>query len=333
MDAAVQQPIYCQSKPCGLIPACKYGNHQEVPLSNSLDGQVNSFLYATNRISPYYADEADLIHDLGALKRGEVYSQDDFYHRVRTWYRAEVSRLYHQLTAKSTRVWATQNDLQDIHRDVSWETPLSQRATPTRRQPARDAKTRAAQSVIVANKSRKALRPGRVRGETKGDYELADAEWLAFLDEHTTRDQDQDPHVLSTEKRSQLFEKRVEQTVRKKLHKLLRRKARRCALAHGCEAPIFVPRTDLARSPRDEYSNVGKEQCEVVVCPSAVETAKMVISPTLGQWPIMAMQDLPEEDLGGNVVRVAGIKFVVDTCVVFTTSLASRPEAVRFEMV
>lgn len=39
--------------------------------------------------------EEGLKHDLGALKRGEIYHKDDFLVRVRAWYKAEIGRLTH----------------------------------------------------------------------------------------------------------------------------------------------------------------------------------------------------------------------------------------------
>lgn len=39
--------------------------------------------------------EEGLVHDLGALKRGEIYHKDDFLVRVRAWYKAEIGRLTH----------------------------------------------------------------------------------------------------------------------------------------------------------------------------------------------------------------------------------------------
>lgn len=35
----------------------------------------------------------DVKHDLLALKKGEVYSRDEFYNRVKAWYKAEIDRV------------------------------------------------------------------------------------------------------------------------------------------------------------------------------------------------------------------------------------------------
>lgn len=51
--------------------------------------------YVSNRLGRYHMTEEGLKHDLGALKRGEIYHKDDFLVRVRAWYKAEIGRLTH----------------------------------------------------------------------------------------------------------------------------------------------------------------------------------------------------------------------------------------------
>lgn len=46
-------------------------------------------------IGKYSFTEDALHHDLTALKKGEIYSEDEFYMRAKAWYKAEIDRLLH----------------------------------------------------------------------------------------------------------------------------------------------------------------------------------------------------------------------------------------------
>ena len=70
-----------QDHPCQLIPPCKHGNH----------GTINMLT-----IGKYFFTEDALKHDLLALRKGEVYGEDDFYVRAKAWYKAEIDRLEHK---------------------------------------------------------------------------------------------------------------------------------------------------------------------------------------------------------------------------------------------
>ena len=69
---------------CKLVPPCR-GRHDAQPSPTS----------AAKPIGKYYFTEEALIHDLAALKRGEVYDRDEFYRRAKAWYKAEIDRLLH----------------------------------------------------------------------------------------------------------------------------------------------------------------------------------------------------------------------------------------------
>lgn len=74
---------------CLLEPPCQQGRH------GFYFSPVASMNYVSNRLGRYHMTEEGLKHDLGALKRGEIYHKDDFLVRVRAWYKAEIGRLTH----------------------------------------------------------------------------------------------------------------------------------------------------------------------------------------------------------------------------------------------
>ncbi|KAM7203591.1 hypothetical protein V8F20_003886, partial [Naviculisporaceae sp. PSN 640] len=73
-------------KPCQLVPPCRVGNHGVIAPDRK--GRYE-------KIGKYYFTEQALKHDLGALKRGKVYTKQEFYRRARAWYKADIDRILH----------------------------------------------------------------------------------------------------------------------------------------------------------------------------------------------------------------------------------------------
>ncbi|KAM7190229.1 hypothetical protein V8F33_009589 [Rhypophila sp. PSN 637] len=78
-------PVPPAPKSCQLIPPCREGNHGVQP---SVDT-------AYRKIGKYYFTEKALKHDLAALKRGKVYTKQEFFRRARAWYKADIDRILH----------------------------------------------------------------------------------------------------------------------------------------------------------------------------------------------------------------------------------------------
>jgi len=75
-------------RPCQLVPSCKEGNH----IAQSGHGGTD---LGHRRIGKYFFSEDALKHDLAALRRGKVYTKQEFYRRARAWYKAEIDRILH----------------------------------------------------------------------------------------------------------------------------------------------------------------------------------------------------------------------------------------------
>ncbi|KAK4212469.1 hypothetical protein QBC37DRAFT_193573 [Rhypophila decipiens] len=78
-------PLPPAPNPCQVVPPCREGNHGIQP---SVDT-------AYRKIGKYYFTEEALRHDLAALKRGKVYTRQEFFPRARAWYKAEIDRILH----------------------------------------------------------------------------------------------------------------------------------------------------------------------------------------------------------------------------------------------
>ena len=75
--------------PCQIVPPCKQGRH------GYHFSPVASEQRSANVLGKYHLTEEGLKHDLGALRRGEVYGRMDFLRRAKAWYKAEIDRLSH----------------------------------------------------------------------------------------------------------------------------------------------------------------------------------------------------------------------------------------------
>lgn len=73
-------------KPCRLVPPCREGNHGVIAPDRKRSHE---------KIGKYHFTEEALKHDLGALKRGKVYTKREFYRRARAWYKADIDRVLH----------------------------------------------------------------------------------------------------------------------------------------------------------------------------------------------------------------------------------------------
>ncbi len=331
---------HLDAKPCRIIPACRRGNHHSHP-SDVLDKLEAAEAHFINPIGKYYRDEDELIHDLGSFKRGEVYSQADFYQRLRAWYKAEVSRLDHWLSAKRMWVWDFEKRpngytcwasrwQEEIEAEEIERSKVCQMKIPTRRQPARTAKSRAAESAALAKRPAKAVGPGRAKGETVGAYMLDEEHWFDHLNTYAKDSQSPSSAVCETETGLALFEEQVRRAVDTKLlHLLQLKKPCRCALPKYYEAPPFIPK---ALSSTVEH-RTEEDSKETLPDPMTAEIAVMELSPTLGRWPEIAMECLPVEDLDNNVVKLGGLRFAVDVCAVYTTAAARHHENVLYVMV
>ncbi|KAK3682288.1 hypothetical protein B0T22DRAFT_484362 [Podospora appendiculata] len=86
--------------PCELVPPCKRGQHVNRHFLNN-EGHITQ----PRRIGRYFFVEDALKHDLGALKRGELYTKSEFYKRARAWYKAEIDRRIHREIVEFERKW------------------------------------------------------------------------------------------------------------------------------------------------------------------------------------------------------------------------------------
>ncbi|KAK3332307.1 hypothetical protein B0T19DRAFT_398089 [Cercophora scortea] len=86
--------------PCELVPPCKRGQHVNRHYINK-EGHITQ----PRRIGRYFFVEDALKHDLGALKRGELYTKSEFYKRARAWYKAEIDRRIHREIVEFERKW------------------------------------------------------------------------------------------------------------------------------------------------------------------------------------------------------------------------------------
>lgn len=73
---------------CQLVPPCKEGNHLVQSGCGGTDTRPRT-------IGRYFVSENALKHDLAALRRGKVYTKQEFYRRARAWYKAEIDRILH----------------------------------------------------------------------------------------------------------------------------------------------------------------------------------------------------------------------------------------------
>ncbi len=333
---------------CQLIPPCRHGNHLRIPHPSAASiaesgGEIDAAGvtgHFVNPISSYYEDEASLIHDLHALKRGEFYERQDFYTRLQAWYKAEVSRLGHWLHAKRTWMWPLERKPSCLH---MWESRWRQEAAegevvvqglrkrPTRLQPTRTAKMRAS---LATRQTPRPVRPGRAKGETKGVYQLADEDWFQHL--YAISDAGQYPVTerSGTAIDLALFEERVKSAVAQKVRDLMAaRTLYVCALKTAYEAPPFTsraiaPKPVITSCPSLKSSETGGR----IGTTCSVETAPMEISPTLGKWPETRPKHLLQEDYKQNILRIGGLKFAVDICTVFTTNFDGDSDGIRFVM-
>ncbi|KAK4034844.1 hypothetical protein C8A01DRAFT_18410, partial [Parachaetomium inaequale] len=191
--------------PCRLIPPCKQGNHG---LHITPNGER-----AIKIIGKYYFTEDALEHDLAALQRGAVYGRDEFFKRAKAWYKAEIDRLLHLERVRESQTLPAADAAEPSPASeapttaIENATPIPSRVavvrsqTPTRIQPARAAKRRAAAPPSTKRPPRRtktapAPNPAPIqrRGpqpagpkrtstgdETRGDYALAAYDWAQFL--------------------------------------------------------------------------------------------------------------------------------------------------------
>ncbi|KAK3303177.1 uncharacterized protein B0T15DRAFT_576585 [Chaetomium strumarium] len=209
-----------QNKPsrssCKLVPPCRSVQHG---ISIDSAGQTK-----TKPIGKYYFTEDALKYDLAALKKGEVYSREEFYRRAKTWYKAEIDRLLHlkriekedkpevtlttqyptEQREEDSRLIPAQAKGDRISSPAAAPSPTPSPAkAPTRVQPARAAKRKAAERLFTRSSRAPSRRtkgklakphvsdppPSKetrhpepeAEPETKGNYALAAYDWAQFL--------------------------------------------------------------------------------------------------------------------------------------------------------
>lgn len=160
-DTFITPGLPPKSSRCQMVPPCIHGKHKY---------SENGKSYKLGR---YHWYEEGLVHDLNALKRGKIYTRDDFLERARSWYKAEIDRLTHlervqedatelekaeALAEAENRTVATRTE--EPPQDEPPKTPRgrSKKAVPTaptRIQPPRAAKRKALDAQPVP-KSKKA---------------------------------------------------------------------------------------------------------------------------------------------------------------------------------
>ncbi len=342
---------------CHLVPPCRRGNHHHSPRlevsastqpDSAIDGSAQETVHLLNPISRYYWDEGSLIHDLRSLRRGEVYTHDDFNIRVRAWYKAEVSRLDHWLQARRVWVWPAERrpscyqkwesrwreeeeDEEAMAREGRALLPPARR--PTRSQPARAAKMKKVATPI--KRPSRVVRPGRAKGESRGHYVLAEEHWFEHL-RAASRESGVHPATAAagTPTDLLLFEQAVRSAVQEKLKALEgARTLHQCALESDCESAAFTPRAipTHADSPMCTWTDESEDD-EEVSSQDPVEEAYMVTSPSLGRWPDRSLETPSPEKLGANIVHVAGLTFALDVCDVYTVDITKHMENVRYVM-
>ncbi|KAK4133727.1 hypothetical protein BT67DRAFT_456517 [Trichocladium antarcticum] len=331
-----------------LLPPCQQGKH-----GSYLDSDGR---HATKPIGKYYFTEDALKHDLAALKRGDIYDKHEFYTRAKAWYKAEIDRLVHLARVKEENS-PDDNKQPEPNPPVTAPTRTSitnprspthprttpkpkPETTPTRIQPTRAAKRKAAPEQSPAHRStdpptkkrqRRNPPPAPIRitptannpahpdpdpdpvppHDPHAGRSLADAETLTRGD-----------YTLAALDWAQFVNGNQGE---------LHRPARRGADAQGLDVAYFC-RVKAGSRAADGAGRRGEVDRNVGQAPEA----EMEISPTLGRWPAHVKSISSDsqgegglvEDLARNVVAVSGLKFAVDLC----ASSAGAEEDVRFLM-